>query len=342
MKRIRKTALFPSATCFVPRKDISCYIPFVDNKKNLKEGDLIYGEIVHLGQHNSLENRHGRIHAATIGTKGVFVLGNRYAPDYYEGTCLHSEINKQQEIDLLARSGLVGNCLLKNDMVKDCSRIKVLGYISNNNGSIINTRDYPKLKYRENSKKPKIILSIGSSMNSGKSQTAAMLCRCISLMGKTVTGAKITGTASLKDILLMEDYGANKVFDFTFLGYPSTYLLNENELLNIFNTIYSNSSSDYIVVEIADGILQRETSMLLSNAEFVNRMYKIVFSTNSALGGIGGVETLRNKFNINIDAISGVISSSPLAVAELSGFCDMPVIHNIKDDIKTVGSILDI
>jgi hypothetical protein len=36
-------------------------------------------------------------------------------------------------------------------------------------------------------------------------------------MGKKVRASKITGTASLKDILLMNDAGANPYADFTYL-----------------------------------------------------------------------------------------------------------------------------
>ena len=71
-------------------------------------------------------------------------------------------------------------------------------------------------------------------------------------MGHTVRAAKITGTASLKDILLMEDNGASPVADFTYLGYPSTYMLDEPDLLHIFDTLdlkYANSPKNFWVVD---------------------------------------------------------------------------------------------
>jgi len=64
-------------------------------------------------------------------------------------------------------------------------------------------------------------------MNSGKSLTAAAICWALSAMGHKVRGCKVTGTASLKDILHMEDAGASPVADFTYFGYPSTFLLEQ-------------------------------------------------------------------------------------------------------------------
>ena len=53
------------------------------------------GRVVYVGQHGSLENKEGRIHMIGDGSRAVFVYGNRYAPDAFEGlipkaTCVRS------------------------------------------------------------------------------------------------------------------------------------------------------------------------------------------------------------------------------------------------------------
>ena len=42
-------------------------------------------ESLGLGHHSTLENRSGRVHILNDGSKAIFVFGNRYAPDHYEG-----------------------------------------------------------------------------------------------------------------------------------------------------------------------------------------------------------------------------------------------------------------
>jgi len=52
------------------------------------------------------------------------------------------------------------------------------------------------------------------------------------------------------------------------LGYPSSYLIEKDELhniLNILDLIYANNPRNYWVGEIADGLIQHETSILLSS-----------------------------------------------------------------------------
>ena len=162
-------------------------------------------------------------------------------------------------------------------------------------------------------------------------------------MGHKVRGSKVTGTAGLKDILLMEDNGALPVADFTYLGYPSTYLLEPTEVLNIFNSLdlkYANSPSNYWVVEIADGILQRETALLLESEDVRNRIYKLVFSAHDAFGAIGGLDVLKSRFNLEPDGISGVCSSSPLGIRELQVYTDLPIFNSLQRDLNQIASIL--
>ena len=57
--------------------------------------------------------------------------------------------------------------------------------------------------------------------------------------------------------------------DFSDYGFPSTYKCELEELLDLFKTMISDIEKinpSLIIMEIADGILQRETSMILNSA----------------------------------------------------------------------------
>jgi hypothetical protein len=340
MPEIKKGFLLPSAAYSVPRSRI---VHYTKMEKTPQPGDLVYGRTVYIGQHKTLENKEGRIHAIYDGSGAVFVLGNRYAPDYYEGLIPEQLPN---QLDILARSGLVGQVHCKSALIGDPTRIKVLGYVCDKEGNILNTRNFSHIVPKKSVKKPnraKMILCIGTSMNSGKSMAAAACCWALTTMGHTVRGSKITGTASLKDILLMEDNGASPVADFTFLGYPSTYMLEKKDLLHIFNSLdlkYANNPKNYWVVEIADGILQRETAMLLQAKEIRSRIHKLIFCANDTFGIIGGLKVLKEKFNLAPDAISGICSSSPLGIRELKNYTNLPIYDSIERDLNKVAPIL--
>lgn len=336
LHKISKLTIIPSAAYGLNKRLVRHY-RYIDKKP--EHGDVIYGEIQRIGQHQQLESKTGRIHRVYSGDRSIFVFGNRYAPDYYEAF-----IPKEytESVDLVARSGVVSKMANKNNKIKDPTTIRVLGYVCDENGKILNTRDYPAIVPKLTEKKPrraKMIVFVGTSMNSGKSFAAAATVKALTQMGHTVRASKITGTASLKDILNMSDAGADKFSDFTFLGHPSTYMLDKESLVDIFNKLdlkYANKPSNYWVVEVADGIIQRETAMILSSKDFRERIHKIVFCAGDALGAIGGERLLKDKFGIKADMISGLCTATPLHVREIETFTDTPVLVSAKTDVAQV------
>lgn len=328
MKKIKKGFILPSAAITVARKQIKFYQHF---DKPPEPGDIVYGVVHQIGAHSSLENVSGRIHMIYDGTKSIFVFGNRYAPDFYEGL-----VPKEmaEEVDLIARSGIVGAVKTKNVMVKDPTKVKILGYVCNKDGRVLSTRSFPLITSKNTVKKEprsRMVLVCGTSMNSGKTMAAAACCWALTSVGHDVRASKVTGTASLKEILHMNDAGANVYADFTYLGYPSTYMLPVEETLNIFNQLdlkCGNNPEKFWVVEFADGIIQRETASLLSFKEVTSRIHKLIFCANDAFGAIGGLRILKEKFGLTPDAISGVCSSSPLHGRELSEFTNIPIFNS--------------
>lgn len=339
MKKITRGFILPSAAFTIRPGQIKFYD---SSQKQPEIGDVVYGIISRIGQHSSVENVSGRIHVIHDGTKAAFVFGNRYAPDYYEGL-VPTEMT--DEVDLLARSGMIGIVKTKNSKIKDPTKVKILGYVCDESGVVLNTRHFPLIKPRRIVKKQpraKVILVCGTSMNSGKSMAAAACCWALTSKGYKVRASKITGTAGLKDILLMNDAGARPYADFTHLGYPSTYLLPKEELLRIFNQFdlkYANNPKNYWVVELADGIIQRETAILLNCPEVRSRIHKLIFCANDAFGAIGGLRVLESS-GLEPDALSGICSSSPLHVRELSTFTGIPVFNSVDTDVKQLAEIL--
>ena len=340
-KRLKLGVFLPSAAMCLPRKQVRLY-DRIDKPPEV--GDLAYGVVRYLGFHKTLENKQGRIHVINNGSRSVFVFGNRYAPDAFEGLVPEQ---MPREVDMLARSGVIGSVIRKNANVPDPTRVEVLGYLCDEKGEVLNTLAHPLIRDPKRTGKggarARMVLVVGSSMNSGKSLTAASICWALTAMGHTVRGSKITGTAGLKDILRMEDAGASPVADFTHFGYPSTYMLSEQQLLDIFNKLdlkYANNPRNFWVVEIADGILQRETAMLLAAPDLQARIHRLVYCAGDAMGAIAGAQILKARFGLSPDAISGICSASPLAIAELRGFTEVPVISNTQRNLNAWAGVI--
>lgn len=341
MTKIRPGFILPSAAFTINVRQIKHYQKL---DKPPKIGDVVYGRVVYMGQHSSLENKEGRIHMINDGSRAVFVYGNRYAPDAFEGLIPDQNAS---EVDLLARSGVIGIMREKNAATKDPTKVEVLGYVLDKDGDPLNTRNYPiampKNPLDEKKKRAKMILHVGTSMNAGKSTSAIACCWALAAMGYDVRASKVTGTASLKDILHMQDAGAERVSDFSYLGFPSTYMLEKNVLLSVFKNLdakYAANPQKFWVVEFADGILQRETALLLRDEYVRSRIHRLIFSASDGFGAIGGLRMLKEELDLTPDAVSGRCTSSPLMIRELREQTGIPVYSNVSRSLQPLSEIL--
>ncbi len=293
-------------------------------------GDVAVFEVISIGKHTTIQGESKRNEKIMAGDKIMAAFGHRYATAQFEG---YVPNKIQTEFHILGAGGVVGEVKSVNDKFKDGgpTKLRIVGYVTNSKGKIINTKDQQNYQMKNFTggftELTKVILSIGSTMDSGKTTTAAYLVHSLKKQGKKVAFIKLTGTAYTKDADLNFDMGADAAIDFSLMGFPSTFMCNEPELLNLYETLVVEAlemNPDYIVMEIADGIYQRETKMLLHNKAFMNTISEVVFSANDSLAAVCGVQTLRT-WGISVFALCGMFTTSPLLIDEVRELVDLPV-----------------
>ncbi len=288
-------------------------------------GDLVLARVEELGQHKRLELVSSRRATLFEGDEIVVVYGNRYAPDQFEGIVP----DHLGACRLVAAGGVAARLLNRHDKVKSATRITPLGLLTDKDGHRINLRDARLPKTDQIGLKPLVLVVAGTSMNSGKTTACANLVRGFVRQGIKVAAAKFTGTGAGADYRSLVDAGANPVFDFIDAGYVSTYRVDRDVLLDIVITLGSQMAAtqpDIIIVEVADGLLQRETSRLFATPAFTEWADGVIFAANDALGAQAGVTWLSAR-QLPVFAITGVLTSSPLAQREAEDICGLPVYH---------------
>jgi hypothetical protein len=131
------------------------------------------------------------------------------------------------------------------------------------------------------------------------------------------------------------------IIDFSDYGFPSTYLATKQELIDLFNTMLANLEQfnpDVVIMEIADGILQRETNMLLADSFIKKRTEGIILAAESAPSALYGVEYLRN-LGYTIIAVSGSMTSAPLSVKEFQQHSDVHVASSVDSGGDLVSGV---
>lgn len=292
-------------------------------------GDVAIFEVLNLGKHIRIQTDTEKNRSIFQGDHIMMAFGSRYATSQLHGL-LPSETKEVYHI--LGQGGVCGIIENMNQQYEAVgpTELKLIGYAVNHNNEVINTIASKKSMsvfdaFRQSDSK--LILSIGGSMDSGKTTTAAYLCRGLKRAGKKTAFIKLTGTAYTKDVDFVVDCGADLGLDFTQWGFPSTYLESEETLLNLFETLVHQASSiqpDYIIMEIADGLLQRETEILLNSA-LMQRVSGVIYSDSSSTGALSGIMMLE-KLNITPMAICGSLLKSPLMVAEIQARTEIPVL----------------
>lgn len=287
-------------------------------------GDLLLAKVEAVGLHARLESIEGRRCRLYPDDEIIVAYGARYAPDQFEAV-VPDDLGP---CDLAAGGGIAGRVVSWHDRTSKPTRIVPVGLFADAEGRIINLRRFAIPVEQRPRHTPVVIAIAGTSMNSGKTTTASSLVHGLSRAGLRVSAAKVTGTGSGGDLWSLVDAGAEKVLDFTDMGYATTANLEplevEHVALSIINTL-SSDLVDVIIIEIADGVLQKETAQLLSSPRFKSRLNGIVFAAGDAMGAGAGVRWLRER-DLPIMAVSGVVTTSPLGIRETEDATGLPVL----------------
>lgn len=275
-------------------------------------GDLVLAQVDRLGHHGNLQLVDGRRRRLFTGDYIVVAYGNRYACEQFEaqvpdtlGPC-----------HLVAGGGIASRALSWHDRIaRGPTHITPVGLLADASGTCLNLSQFAlKGADSASAERPDVIAVLGTAMDAGKTETAAFLVRGLRQTGRRVGYIKVTGTGAGGDTWLLRDVGADKVLDFTDAGLPSTYLAPINTITDAMQSLVTHmgrEGMDTVVMEVADGVYQRETSKLLFSQAFEVTVDGIVLAARDAMGASAGVASLSGQTR-PVLALSGLLSASPL------------------------------
>jgi hypothetical protein len=288
-------------------------------------GALVLARVAALGRNKEIEDTAGRRVTLFPGDVLAGVLGDRYATDQYEGEGIAAGPTGH----LLSMGGVCGRMTGRNEKMPDPTIIEWVGRLADATGQPLYLRRFALRPRRVSAPRPKTLLVVGASMNSGKTTTASQAIRHLAGIGRRVAAAKITGTACHKDAGIMEDAGAAKVLDFTHCGHPSTANLAPDDLFSVaedLRAILLETRPEFIVYEIADGILQRETRLLLEDHAFRRTIDAVIYAAPESPSCEFGVRRLR-EWGYNVIAVAGLVANSRLGMAEAQAATGVPCLN---------------
>ena len=286
-------------------------------------GDVVVAEVVKIGNHSriySSENKYTRLYKGDII---VGTMGFRYATDAFHADKL--DLNK---LHLLTNSGLLGTVTSRHSKTSDPTHVRVIGRIRPNGQ--LEPLNLKQLQFQHSiahSEYPPVVFVVGTGMNSGKTTSTARIGKALVNSYLSVAILKVTGSVANRDLFEFEAVDAQYTSDFSDYGFPSTYLCAAQEIEALFfqmieDTLYTKP--DIILVEIADGILQRETQMLLKSKVVKATAAGLILTAPCALSALSLVDVARKLGHCPI-AVTGIITNAPLFVAEFQELENTPI-----------------
>ena len=305
-------------------------------------GDLVLAMVTSIGQHKRLHLSCGRKRNLFVGDLVVVAYADRYAPNQFEAF-VPKDLG---DCDLVAAGGIAASVAEKHDRIRrNATRLRPLGLIAND-------AEAPPLNVAGWALQPPLtppsgniptIAVVGTSMDSGKTTACAYLAHGLRRYGLEVGYAKITGTGAAGDPCLLRDAGASPVLDFTDVGYASTYRLSPKVVESLYGELVGHLEAagvDAMVLEVADGLLQKETANLLESKTFSRLTDGVLFAAGEAMGAVAGVEWLRNR-RLPLRGVTGRLAASPLQIREAKAATGLEVYGLSElDDPATAAKLI--
>ncbi|MGE5409292.1 MAG: hypothetical protein ACM3NV_11855, partial [Syntrophothermus sp.] len=180
-------------------------------------GDFVVCEMLDEGPFR-IETPSGEDDHIVRGDRLVGALGTRAATLQAVGDW--RAVEEDLRLDTLTPAGVLGRCTSASIPPPPMAKVRYLGHATRDGEACTMHGSVAPVPAR--ALKAPIVLIIGTSMDAGKTVSAAAIVRELTRMGLRVAGAKLTGVGRYRDILEMKRAGAFYITDFVEAGLPST------------------------------------------------------------------------------------------------------------------------
>lgn len=287
-----------------------------------EEGVLVAVEVLNnKSRYNTLELTSGRMARVKRGDVIVGALGHRKALFGYSGH-LPEKLAPGDAVQILNLGGVLGICDSINPSHGQPFDCRVLGvvlefpYLGERIGVPARVGTQPlNLSARVDVKGVPIIAIAGTCMDAGKTVAACAAISRFRHNGLTVNAFKATGVALRRDILAMEDAGAHETGIFSDHGILATTADNAPALTRMLMTTLADNEPDLIVFELGDGLLGAYgVESILKDSAVRDALSAVVLCANDPVGAWGGIQLLRNTFDIEPAVVTGPATDNQVGI----------------------------
>jgi hypothetical protein len=305
-------------------------------RREWETGDYIVGEVASMPNRLSrIELGNGRMVELAEGDMIVGAFGVRYAT--LETVGGWQGIGRDQMMEALTGAGLFGKATSRSTLLPSPPSLIYKGHVLTSKKKAT-MRDYAQDVSEREFELP-VVLLVGTSMSAGKTTSAKVIVRLLREAGLVVIGAKLTGAGRYRDILAMQDAGADYIFDFVDAGLPST-VVSEREYRRALRNLLSRMAAveaDVIVAEVGASPLEPYNGA--AAIEEVGPNVRCTVLSASDPYAVSGVVT---AFGNRPDLVTGLATSTRAGIELVEKLCGIEAMNVLdRSSLPRLRSLLD-
>jgi hypothetical protein len=288
-------------------------------------GEYVVGIVSDTSGYRTIELPTGRQMEVAEGDAVVGAFGTREAT--LELTGSWRDIREDGVMHALTRGGLFGRVTSRSTLVQTPLELRYHGHVQRNGEPVTMQEFAPSVEATAFT--TPTVLFVGTSMSAGKTTAARIVTRRLKRMGLDVLGAKVSGAGRYRDVLSIEDAGADWGFDFVDAGLPST-VVPEAEYRAALRQLLSRMAqppADVAVIEIGASPLEPYNGSIAVE-ELQEALAMTVLCASDPYAVIG----VQKAFEmLHPDLVTGVATNTAAGVSLLDALTDLPA-FNIRDN----------
>jgi len=301
--------------------------PFEVDARPMSEwdtGDYVVGIVTDTSGHREIELPSGRNMEVAEGDAVVGAFGTRQAT--LEMTGSWRDIDDEGVMHALTRAGLFGRVESRSTLVQRPVELRYHGHVHRNGQPVTMKGAIPSVEATPFT--TPTVLFVGTSMSAGKTTAARIVTRRLKRMGLSVLGAKVSGAGRYRDVLSIQDAGADWGLDFVDVGLPST-VVPEDEYRVAVRQLLSRMAqppADVAVVEIGASPLEPYNGAIAVE-ELQEALAMTVLCASDPYAVLGVEEAFGM---LSPDLVTGIATNTAAGVSLLDHLTDLPA-FNIRD-----------
>ena len=284
-------------------------------------GDYVVGEVIApLPKFAKVELINGRLASLLEGDVMVGAFGVRRAT--LEAVGDWQSIGAKGYMHDMTLGGLFGQVTSQSFLLSPMTSLIYRGHVMRRGHKLGMSDFVPELPMQPLN--CPTVMIIGTSMSAGKTTTARIIIHQLKQLGLKVIGAKLTGAGRYRDILAMQDAGADRIFDFVDVGLPSSvgppeaFRVSVKKLLSMI----AAETPDVLVAEAgASPYEPYNGAVVLEEMQAQVRCTVLCASDPYAVLGVS------QSFGLTPDIISGVAASTTSGVELVEKLTGVPTLQ---------------